>query len=307
MELKPIESIKTINELNEYRKQFENALNEREAFINKCVTAKMLSEGTFYEIKENFESLSPKLFKTDNGKSLLNKYKKVVKENSNLSSLYSLYENIRKANKSVELDYFVNSLSEKKWISDKDTLCEDIKKLGNVLAEAYIEVGNTSDIKHCDKKLDEAVRYIVENKRNDNNISEYSGAIKIIKDYIGKKDGEIEVVNENINLDDYASKLIKNFNEKYSENKLSNDELAIMREFCNSQNHEEIFEQHKEQCKNKLTEAMNKFLKDGDNTSVNKLTNILEQVNSKTYNSNNVFTDVVSLIGLTNIFDKNEE
>lgn len=304
MELKAIEDIKTLNELVEYRKEINEALDNREKFISKCVTANDLANGSFYNIKENFESLSPKLFKSEHGKYLLNKYKNVVKESSNLTSLYSLYENIRKANNSVDLDYFVNSLAENTWVKDKKTLSDDIKKLGAVLAEAYIETGDMLDIKPENKKLDEAVRYIVENKKNSNNISEYSGAIKIIKEHIANKDGSMEVVSENVNLDSFVEKLVNEFNQKYDTNSLSHDELAIMKEFCESTNHEAIFEQHKQECKSKLTEARDGYLKDGDNDSASKLSSILEQVDSKCYNSEHVFCDVVSLVGLTNIFQE---
>lgn len=304
MELRPIEDIRTLKELGEYRKEINEALDSREKFISKCMVANDLANGSFYCIKENFESLSPKLFKSEHGKYLLNKYKSVVKESQNLISLYSLYENIRKANNSVDLDYFVNSLTENKWVKDGDTLSDDIKKLGSVLAEAYIETGDILDIKPENKKLDEAVRYIVENKKTSNNISEYSGAIKIIKEHIASKEGSMDVVSEVVNLDSFVEKLVNEFNKKYDTNNLSHEEFNIMKEFCESTNHEAIFEQHKQECKTKLTEVRDGYLKNGDNESANKLSTILEQIDSKHYNSEQALSDVVSLVGLTNIFQE---
>jgi len=304
MELRPIEDIRTLKELGEYRKEINEALDSREKFISKCMVANDLANGSFYCIKENFESLSPKLFKSEHGKYLLNKYKSVVKESQNLTSLYSLYENIRKANNSVDLDYFVNSLTENKWVKNGDTLSDDIRKLGSVLAEAYIETGDILDIKPENKKLDEAVRYIVENKKTSNNISEYSGAIKIIKEHIASKEGSMDVVSESVNLDSFVEKLVNEFNKKYDTNNLSQEEFNIMKEFCESTNHEAIFEQHKQECKTKLTEVRDGYLKNGDNESANKLSTILEQIDSKHYNSEQALSDVVSLVGLTNIFQE---
>lgn len=304
MELRPIEDIRTLKELGEYRKEINEALDSREKFISKCMVANDLANGSFYCIKENFESLSPKLFKSEHGKYLLNKYKSVVKESHNLTSLYSLYENIRKANNSVDLDYFVNSLTENKWVKNGDTLSDDIRKLGSVLAEAYIETGDILDIKPENKKLDEAVRYIVENKKTSNNISEYSGAIKIIKEHIASKEGSMNVVSEAVNLDSFVEKLVNEFNKKYDTNNLSQEEFNIMKEFCESTNHEAIFEQHKQECKTKLTEVRDGYLKNGDNESANKLSTILEQIDSKHYNSEQALSDVVSLVGLTNIFQE---
>jgi hypothetical protein len=303
MEFKPIESINTINELKDYRAKINESLNEREKYINKCITAHKLGHDSFYSIKENFESLSPKLFKSENGKKIISKYQKTVSESKNLTSLYSLYENIRKANKSVDVDTFINSLCGNNWIKNEETINEDIERLGSVLSEAYIEVGDITDIKNCDAKVDNAVNYIVENRKSKNNIAEYSAAMKIIKEHILSKDGECEVVNENSNFDSYVNRLVSDFNEKYSENNLSPEELAIMKEFCETNDHEKIFEHHKEVCKKKLSEAKNEFAGNGDNESAMKIATILEQVDSKQYNSSSVFNDVISMVGLSNVFE----
>lgn len=303
MELKPVESINTINELNEYRAKINESLNEREKYINKCITAHKLGHDSFYSIKENFESLSPKLFKSEKGKKIISKYQKTVSESKNLTSLYSLYENIRKANKSVDVDTFINSLCGNNWIKNEETINEDIERLGSVLSEAYIEVGDITDIKSCDAKVDNAVNYIIENRKSKNNIAEYSAAMKIIKEHIINKDGECEVVDENSNFDSYVNRLVSDFNEKYSENNLSPEELAIMKEFCETNDHEKIFEHHKEVCKKKLSEAKDEFAGNGDNESAMKIATILEQVDSKQYNSSSVFNDVISMVGLSNVFE----
>lgn len=302
MEFKPIESINTINELKDYRAKINESLNEREKYINKCITAHKLGHDSFYSIKENFESLSPKLFKSENGKKIISKYQKTVSESKNLTSLYSLYENIRKANKSVDVDTFINSLCGNNWIKNEETINEDIERLGSVLSEAYIEVGDITDIKNCDGKVDNAVNYIIENRKNKNNIAEYSAAMKIIKEHILSKDGECEVVNENSNFDSYVNRLVSDFNEKYSENNLSSEELEIMKEFCETNDHEKIFEHHKEVCKKKLSEAKDEFAGNGDSESAMKIATILEQVDSKQYNSSSVFNDVISMVGLSNVF-----
>ena len=307
MEFKNVESINTISELKEYRAKINESLNEREKYINKCLTAHSLGHGSFYSIKENFESISPKLFKSENGKKLLAKYQDTVSNSKNLSSLYSLYENIRKANKSVDADTFIKTLSENKWVKNEKTLKEDIEKLGTVLSEAYIEVGDITDIKECDAKLENAVTYIVENKKNKNNIAEYSAAVKIIKEHVLNKEGDCDVVNENVNFDSYVEKLVSHFNEKYSENNLSSEELSIMKEFCDTNDHEKIFEHHKDVCKNKLTEAHESFMNSGDGESAQKIAKIMEQVESKSYNSESVFNDVVSMVGIANVFENKED
>ena len=298
-----VNTFKTIQEVETYRNMVNEMCDNRHKFIVLCEEASELSDKSFGFIKESFEALSPMLFKTSEGKKLMNKYTKMIKENKNLSSLHTINENIRKASNETDVDFFVNSLMVVEWGVNPSTLKEDTKKLGRVLSEAYLLVGEDAKalIPKENVSLSKAVNFIAESKKGTKNISEYSDAAKIIKEHIKTKDSKKNVF-ESVNLDELAESLIKEFNTKY-EGKLNSDEIAILKEVSCSENREEVFNKYKNACTDKINEAKKKFEANGDKSSSDRLGVVLEQISNKTFVLDTVGSDICSLIELSNIFE----
>ena len=189
MEKNIIDEFKTLVELEEFRKEINEACDRRAEYIKLCESAFNLTEKNFGYIKESFENLASELFKTTTGKKLINKYKNTIKENKNLSSLHSIYENVRKANVDTDINFFADTLSNTDWNIDRKTIKEDVKSLGMVLAEAYLYLGDNADLKSvCEnKKLYEAIEFVAANKKSAKNITEYSNAIKLIKEDVSSR------------------------------------------------------------------------------------------------------------------------
>ena len=298
-----VNTFKTIQEVETYRNMVNEMCDNRHKFIVLCEEASKLSDKSFGFIKESFEALSPMLFKTTEGKKLMNKYTKIIKENKNLSSLHTINENIRKAGNETDIDFFVNSLMLVEWGVNPSTLKEDTKKLGRILSEAYLLVGEDAKnlIPEENVSLSKAINFIAESKRGNRNISEYSDAAKIIKEHIKNKDSKKNVF-ESVNLDELASSLIKEFNTKY-DGKLNSEEIAILKEVSCSENREEVFNKYKNACAVKITEAKKRFEENGDKSSSDRLGVVLEQISNKTFVLDTVGSDICSLIELSNIFE----
>ena len=107
--------MKTIEELDTYQNELNEKFDTRRRVLNLVAEAKELGSKSFGYLKESFENLSSKLFRTDEGKAVMRKYTNVIKENKSLSSLHKLYENIRKAHSGIDFDYFVGTLCETNW------------------------------------------------------------------------------------------------------------------------------------------------------------------------------------------------
>lgn len=298
-----INTFKTIKEVEEYRNMVNEMCDKRSEFISLCNEANNLGEKSFTYIKECFESLSPELFKTNEGKKLINRYTKLVKENKNLSALHRINENIRKASKDTDIDYFMTNITNINWGVNPKTVCEDTKKLGRLLSEAYLIVGSEAKnmLPSENIALSKAINFIAEGKCNSKNISDYSDASKIIKEHI-KLNNSSKNIFETVNLDEMAEKLINEFNSKYSD-KLTDDEIKILKEISNSSDKESVFNTYKETCTNKIKEAKITFEQNGDKSSCERLNVVLEQISNKKYNYNTVGSDICSLIELTNIFE----
>ena len=303
MKMDYVNTLNTIQEVESYRNMINEMCNKRHKFIVLCEEAKELSTKSFGFIKESFEALSPILFKSSEGKKLMNKYTKMIKENKNLSSLHTINENIRKAGSETDIDFFVNSLMVVEWGVNPLTLKEDTKKLGRVLSEAYLLVGEEAKglIPNENVSLSNAVNFIAESKKDTKNISEYSDAARIIKEHIKSKDAKKNVF-ESVDLDTLAKKLVEDFNVKYGD-KLTIEEANALREISSSEDRESVFNKYKEVCKSKITEAKKNFESKGDKASSDRLGVVLEQIASKSYVFDTVGADICSLIELSNIFE----
>jgi hypothetical protein len=303
MKMDYVNTLNTIQEVESYRNMINEMCDNRHKFIVLCEEAKELSTKSFGFIKESFEALSPILFKSSEGKKLMNKYTKMIKENKNLSSLHTINENIRKAGSETDIDFFVNSLMVVEWGVNPSTLKEDTKKLGRVLSEAYLLVGEEAKslIPNENVSLSNAINFIAESKKGTKNISEYSDAARIIKEHIKSKDAKKNVF-ESVDLDTLAKRLVEDFNVKYSD-KLTIEEANALREISSSEDRESVFNKYKEVCKSKITEAKKNFESKGDKASSDRLGVVLEQIASKSYVLDTVGADICSLIELSNIFE----
>ena len=293
-------SIKDIATLQSVRNAINEAFDSRMSVLTMCNEAKDLSEHSFYFIKEAFESVSPKLYHMGKeGNKLLAKYISTIKESKNLSAMHSLCENIRKVGKDSDISYFIANVSSTDWGVNKNQLAEDCKKLGKVLAEAYIMVKGDVTLPTIDNKLDSAIEYIAENKRTQKNIAEYSNAVKIIRENINKNETpDSTFIKEN--FEDTAKKLIKEFNSKYAE--LSDVEKSVIKELSENKDMEAVFHKYKNICSTKILEAKSDFEKQNDQESVKRLDDIHVKVLNKKFIKESVGEDICTLIEISKLF-----
>lgn len=297
-----INEINTIEELEEYRKKINEDCDNRRKRIAALTKANELSNKQFGYIKECFEEISPLLFESNEGKELINRYIKTVNGNKNLLSLHNLYESVRKVGSDSDTEFFIKTISNFDWNVDKKTVNEDVKKIGKILAEGYLMVYGDDENKLPleNAKLDKALEYISENKINGKNITDYSNAVSIVKEHITAKD-KSENMFEEKDLDKLAKDLTEEFNKKYN-GEFSEEEISALKEISSTNDRMSIFEKYKNQCIDRINETKDKYSADGDTESVNKLSNVIEQVSRKSYNLETLGSDICNLIELKNIF-----
>ena len=297
-----INKIKTIEELEEFRTKVNEACDLRKQVITVVNNATNISKQDFGYLKEAFENLAPSLWLTSNGKETMKKYKNTIKENKELMKLHNLYENIRKANKNSDIDFFVNSVVSKDWSIDNEKLSEGLKKLGAVVAEGYVRVFDKADelLPEKNDKLYNAVKYITENKRTEKNIYEYSEAVKVLREKIEANDEKSSLFESK--ADEKLADAVRLFNEKY-EKELDEKERALVKEMAESSDSKSVFDKYKKLCENKIKTSKEKFDNEGDSESSKKVSTILEQVSKKEYSKETVYEDVCKLIELSEVFE----
>lgn len=302
MNIDKINKLNTLSEVESVREQVNEACDRRAEYIKTCMKADNVSKKDFGYIKESFEAISPSLYETNKGKAIMKKYINTIRESKNLSSLHAIYESIRKANKDTDIDFFVNSLINEDWGINKKSLADDVKKVGRILAEGYIYLGKDTEklLPEEKAKLNSAVRFIAENKKSKNNLAAYSDAVKVIKEAVEQNLAVADTLL-NPSLDEVVEGLVNDYNQKY-DGVLTNEEIGIVQEFVNSDEKEDIFNKYKDSCKAKVAEAKENFIKAGDEKSANRLSVVLEQIDSKKFSVDTAANDITALIKLTNIF-----
>lgn len=302
MSVNKVNTLKTINEVEAYRKELNEACDSRSEFISSCLKANEMSNKSFGFIKEAFEAISPELFKTAAGKKIMKKYTATIKEDKNLSSLHSLYENIRKSGSESDIDFFINSIASENWGVDKKTVDESCHKLGRVLAEGYLSIKDKSSlvIPTEDVDLANAVYFIAENKKTAKNIADYSNAVSIIRESIKNSDAP-NTIRESKDIDNLANTLLEEFNKKYS-SELTASEISALKELSESSDRSSIFDKYKTNCSEKLTEAKKKFEAENNSAAVERIDAIIEQISNKEYVLESVGNDICGMIKLSTIF-----
>lgn len=296
-----INSIKTVAELETFRKEINEACDTRLKFLKKSDAAVNLSNKNFGYIKECFEHISPSLFNLKEGRALINKYVNTLKSNKSLETSHRIYESIRKANKNCDIDFFLNGLTESITTVNHDDFVKGTKELGMILAEGYMLLDDETrkNLPTNETKYYNAVEFIAENKKSSKNLSTYSMAIKILREKIENNVDEKNVF-ENKDIDNILTDKVREFNEKYIE-KLDESEIAMVKELAESTNHEELFNKYKNICMEKLLEAKKNFQSLSDVESANKITNIYEQITNKEYKEDTINTDICNFIKMSNI------
>ena len=297
-----INTLKTLDEVEKYRKEVNEACDNRVKRLNLLNMAYEISQKPFGYIKECFENFAPVLFNTSEGRNIIKRYTNEVKNSNELSTLHSIYENIRKSSKESDIDFLVNNIVSENVKMSSKSVQESSEKLGQILAESFLYIGEKAyDLLPEEKSsLDQAVKYITENKKNIKNLAGFSSAVKVIREEI---EGHENIVNEfkTKDIDSIANELMREFNEKYND-QLSDEEKNMVKELAESTNKSEVFNKYKDMCANKISEAKEEYQKEGNVESVNKLSSIFEQVSKKTYTEDTEVKDICNFIEIASIF-----
>ena len=289
-----INDMKTIEELDAYQNELNEKFDTRRRVLNLIAEAKELGSKSFGYLKESFENLSSKLFRTDEGKAVMRKYTNVIKENKSLSSLHKLYENIRKAHSGIDFDYFVGTICETNWNVKAKELNEGMEKLAGVVAEGYIVVGEGAGkyLGTENDRLDGAIEFIAENKVGQKNIVKYSEAVKVIREAVEKKETDLD-------------KTIEDLVSKYSKDEYTNEEEKDMltNQIARSGDEETVFIKKKTECVDSLDEAIKKYSDGNHEEELNTLKKIHEQVSAKSYNPETIGPDICNFVEMSKLFE----
>ena len=298
-----INNTKNLNELDALQNEINEMFDTRRRVLNLVAEAKEMGGKSFGYLKESFENLSPKLFKSDEGKAVMKKYAGTIKENKSLSSLHKLYENIRQAHTGIDVDYFVGTICETNWNVKENELAEGIQKLAGVVAEGYIVVGEGASkyLGTENDRLDGAIEYIAENKVGQKNIVKYSEAVKVIREAVEKNGNIADSFKKETDLD----KTIEDLVTKCSKDDYTDEEEkdALTNQIARSGDEETVFVNKKTDCLKSLDEAIKKYEDGEHDDELSTLKKIHEQVSAKSYNPETIGPDICNFVEMSKLFE----
>lgn len=291
-----VNNIKDIEQLKDFQKTINEACEKRMSVLNVKEEAAKLEIPSYFFIKESFENMAKHLVKTQKGKKLIAKYIKEHKNNKELNKLFHIYENLSKADKTINVIRLVESMKSIVGDINENKLNDGIEKLKDVLRESYIAVGVEAKNLLSENKnpeLHNNVNYVFTNSLKMSNMVTYNRCINEIKNYVDSNDIREHKFSftKNSSLEECFSR----YDNFFSEENLSDEGLKIINEIRESENKEEIYEKYKAECLKALEERL---VNESHQETYNRLVEFKNKIINKGYNSDSLGTDIANFIEL---------
>ena len=278
-------------------KTFVELENIKNDFLNECakqhdlIAVSQITENikNFGDAKAIFECITPSLLKVKGGKTLINKYAKVIKENQSLKTLYAYHEGIN-ANKTAleKKNYITEALSISNPINTVE-YANGMAKIINVLTEGFALIGAETVLKTVKTNtqtslVSESMYYLASQKKNLKNLNEYIAHINAVSDNI------VENVTPSINVNTTLEDIVSEMKGKISNNTID--------EIFTTENKEVTFAENKKVCLEMISQQK---MMTTDNDVRLKLHEMESKLKEKRYDFNSYTKDMLYMSELQEV------
>lgn len=287
-------------DLERLRETFNKVIdkNIEQDKINEAVNS--IDRMNFGELKNLFEGIADKLFETENGKKIIGKYVKSIREDKSLKTLHGLYEKIINPSYSSNPSLLVSSACD--MANSLPNHNAYMQKLRETLMEAVIESGISSEefnnIASKNKDINESIDYIFSNKPNVKNLYERTDKFDAVVKYVTEN---AKVKANNTNTDGKTPKeLTEELNNAFEGLKLWEAEAVKDLSLCymSDGDGEKLFEEYKTQCIDLLNEKINSC---DDLETVNRFQTMREKLEKKTFDEKTLNESILKFAELKNV------
>lgn len=282
------------SDLQKLKDEMNAILESRMEKVELGTVLEGLSEQPFGAIKNVFESLSDKLYESAEGKKLIAKYVKAIREGKNTSNAYSVYEFVYHSPNVENTEKFLNEAISITGGINRKAFAEEKKKVAGVVAEAVSFVGKQAkEVKaeiEKNRSLNESIDYLMVNKKNFKNLPEYVNNFTSVENFL--KENMREKPNEHskktgkelvaslcealVGLEDWQKKVI----EEITLAKLAKGDMSL------------LFEGKKNACLEKIDETMST---EKSVETKSHLENMRKQLSEKKYSEDSLLEDILTL------------
>ena len=285
-----MQSIKKANSISELKQIKENFLNECAKQEKRILVNEMLNNiNDFVTAKVVFESLASNLLYKTDGKYLINKYTKIIKENKSLKTLYSYNEGLNNNNTSESKKAFINEALSIGESINKSEYNNGLKKLINLISESFDILGDdfvleNVKIDNKTKLIGESLHYISSTKKTIKNLNEYMSHVNTVS----------EIVTENVNTDIDVDLTL--------EDVVSNIKNTIVTEnmynIFNTDDKEATFKETKKICMEMISKQKSSS---NDSEIINELNKMEEKLGKKQYTFETFTKDMLYMTELQEV------
>lgn len=255
---------------------------------------KSLSTQSFGAIKNVFENITDKLYESAEGKKIIGKYVRAIREGKNVSDAYSVYEFVYNSPNVTNPERLLSEALYMAGRIDKDSFEDEKKKVAGVVAEAVRFVEGDADMveESVNRNYDanEAIDYLMLNPKNFSNLDEYVNKF----DYVSGMLAENMREKPSEETGKTGKELIDSLNESLEgladfERRAITD-IAILK--LSKGNPLELFEEYKEGCMSKLDENIER---EENSELKSRFETMRKQLSEKKYNEGSLYEDIVTL------------
>lgn len=295
-------TFKTIGDFQRLKESLNDVIDKRitKMKLEECINS--FNSLSFACLNEIFKNTVDKLYETKEGKRLIKKYVKTIKESNDLKKVYSIYNIVNSPNKINDGTLFIKeSISLIKEI-DKKNYGDSLSSISDIVKECAVSanldteaIENIKDKYHC--SINESLDYVLFNKMDINNVVEYTNGLSRITNFINenkKHENDLMVEEKSIcELIGDFDKLFTNDIEIWESTAIKDISLAEL----SGKGKKGVFEEYKSECLSIIEENLNE--KDAENSS--RFQGMKEKLLKKEFNSDTIVEDILMLSELKHV------
>ena len=295
-------TFKTIGDFQRLKESLNDVIDKRitKMKLEECINS--FNSLSFACLNEIFKNTVDKLYETKEGKRLIKKYVKTIKESNDLKKVYSIYNIVNSPNKINDGTLFIKeSISLIKEI-DKKNYGDSLSSISDIVKECAVSANlDTEAIENIKDKyhgsISESLDYVLFNKMGMNNIVEYTNGLSRITNFINEnKKHENDLMAEGKSICELIGdfdKLFTNDIEIWESTAIKDISLAEL----SGKDKKDIFEEYKSECLSIIEENLNE--KDAENSS--RFQGMKEKLMKKEFNSDTIVEDILMLSELKHV------
>lgn len=295
-------TFKTIGDFQRLKESLNDVIDKRitKMKLEECINS--FNSLSFACLNEIFKNTVDKLYETKEGKRLIKKYVKTIKESNDLKKVYSIYNIVNSPNKINDGALFIKeSISLIKEI-DKKNYGDSLSSISDIVKECAVSANlDTEAIENIKDKyhgsINESLDYILFNKMDINNVVEYTNGLSRITNFINenkKSENDLMVEKKSIcELIGDFDKLFTNDIEIWESTAIKDISLAEL----SGKDKKGVFEEYKSECLSIIEENLNE--KDAENSS--RFQGMKEKLMKKEFNSDTIVEDILMLSELKHV------